>query len=1015
MTTLVMIATILFGVFAYRSLPVSDLPNIAYPTITVTALQPGGSPEYMANLVATPMERNFATISGLKTLSSTNTVGQSQIILNFDLNVNLDSKEVEVQQAITESMPNLPPMPTSPTYQKVNPSDTPILFLILTSSSQTLANLYETGYNILAQPISMIEGISEVQVYGYPYAVRVQADPMQLMTHSVDINALEQTLVESNPNLPAGLIQGRYHDWMIQANGMLTEGEDYDGVIINQDNGVPLYVGDVARGVSALEQRDPYFHYMTENTDFNTIVLAVSRLPNSNTLEISKAIFKELTTLKKSIPGSIKLETFYDKSVPIIDSIRDVQLTLIIALVLVVGVIFVYLGKLTETLIPSVVLPTAIVATFIWMYFFGFNIDTLSLLALILSIGFIVDDSVVVLENVVRHIEMEKHPFEAALDGSKQISTTVLTMSLALSAVFIPFVWMPGILGRIFHEFALTIVIAIFCSGFISLTLNPMLCSRYLKMRLKLKDSSNFSERINIKLVNLYEKFLHHSIRFKKTTVFVGILCIGLSLLFTQLLRTDFMPAGNMSILQGLTQCQQGSSKVNTIDHQVKVNEVLRQYPYQDGFLTIAGYPTDDEGLLFMRLVDASKRPNSIKCVEQLRHSVSDVVGINTYLKPFPLINLQVGSSSSLGEYQYILVSTDSKLLYKTAEAFTKKMRELPGLVGVNSDMRNQTPQLNVNIDRDQAGVFGVTAEEIETTFQYAYGGGRISTFFKNNDLYDLILEVAPGFDLTSADLDLLYIKAPETQALVPMTSVATWEEVVAPASVNHLNTFPSVTISFNLAEGEALGPVIKKLDQIAQEIVPTNVISRVEGSAQVFIETFKALKWLILIAIVVIYLLLGVLYESFIHPITVLSALPIATVGGLFTLWIFNIPLSIISIVGLIVLIGLVQKNGIMMIDFALEHMQVYNESPKTAIIEACRARFRPILMTTLAAMMGALPIAIGFGANASVNRPLGLVIFGGLLFSQLITLFVTPVVFLYMQQLQDWLTHRKKPESVA
>lgn len=1010
MTVLLMVAILLFGIYAYELLPVSDLPNIDYPTITVSASQPGGSPEYMANLVASPLERNFATISDLNTITSTNTVGSTEIVLNFALNADLSSKEVEVAQAITATLPNLPPMPTNPTYEKYNPSDTPILFLVLTTNTQTLAKLYEVGYNILAQPLSMIQGVSQVSVYGQPFAARVQADPMRLMSHSIDFNTLADALIDANPNLPSGLIQGRYEDNIINTFGMLTTGEAYDDVVVHEVDGVPLYVGDVAHGINALSTRDPYFKYITPDSYQNTVVLAVRRLSGSNTIEISKNIFSQIPTLQKGIPASIKLDVFYDKSGPIIDSVNDVQITLLIALILVVGVIFLYLGKLIDTVIPSLVLPLSLIATFIVMYLIGFNLDNLSLLALTLSIGFVVDDSIVVLENIVRHTEMDKTVYQAAVDGSKQISITVLTMSIALSAVFIPFIWMPGILGRVFHEFALTIVIAIYCSGFISLTLNPMLCSRFLRGNsIQNHHGLNFSQKMNAKLVGWYEWALLHSLRFPRLVILVGVVCFGLTLILLQHLHADFIPVGNLSLVEGLHQCQEGSSSVNTIKHMEKVNAKMRKNPYQEGFVTIAGYPSgDDQGAFFMRLVEPSLRPNSTEVTNRLREEVSQVVGINTYFKVFPVINLQVGSSSSLGEYQYTLVSTDAETLYPAAAEFTLRMEAMPELVGVNSDMRIQSPQLNISIDRDRAGVYGITAQAIESTLQYAYTGGRISTFSKGINLYNLIVEAAPGYDLTADDLDLLYIQSPRTQQLVPLTSVASWKQVVAPSSINHINTFPSVTISFNLAPDTALGPVLEKLDALAAEILPEEVSGKIQGTGQVFRETFQSLKWLILIAIVVIYLLLGILYESFIHPFTVLSALPVATVGGLATLWAFNMPLSLYSVVGLIVLIGLVQKNGIMMIDFALEYMQRSGETPHQAIIEACKARFRPIIMTTLAAMVGTLPIVIGYGINGETNRPLGMVIFGGLFVSQLITLFVTPVSFLYMERLHAWVQKR-------
>lgn len=1008
MTTLVMGAILLFGFFCYYALPVSDLPNIDYPTITVNAYSPGASPEYQASLIATPLERQFASISNLRTVTSTNTVGNSQIVLNFDLKADLDAKELEVQQSVNQSLSELPPLPTHPVYKRTNPADTPILFLSLTSHSHPLSDLYEIGYNLLAQPISMIDGVSQVQVYGFPYAVRIQADPMKMVSHRVDFNELAHSIIKSNPNLPSGTLKGRYHDVVLQTEGQIAEGEHYEEVVIREVKGIPLFVGTVAQGISSLDQRDPYFRYVSkEGEEKNTIVLAVSRLPGSNTLNISKEIQNELPILEKGIPGSVKLEVFYDKAVEIKSVIKDVEITLFIALFLVVLVIFIYLGKLLETIIPSLVLPLSLLATCIVIYLLGFNLDTLSLLALILAIGFIVDDSIVVMENIVRHVEMGKKPFEAALDGSKQISLTVLTMSIALAAVFIPFIWMPGILGRVFHEFSVTIVVAILCSGFISLTLNPMLCSRYL-VPYTPNQHLSFSERMNARFVKKYEWLLHHSILYRKTTLLIGIACILLTALLFMLLPFDFIPIGNLSMVKGLVQCNQGSSRINTIEHLQKVNALLLNSPYQNGFLAMGGYPTDDQSVIFMRLAHPSKRPQTPEIAHSLYEDCHQIVGVNSFFKPFPLMNLQVGSNAGLGAYQYTLLSTQPETLYASAEELIEKMRHLPEFTQVNSNMRNKSPQLNISIDRDRAGIYNITAEAIESTLRYAYSGGRIGTFHKGINLYDLILEAEPGFDLTHKDIDLLYIQTPKKE-FVPLTSLAQWKEVVGPASINHFNTFPAVTISFNLAKRVPLGSALKKLDRLAQETLPQGVIGNVQGSAEVFVETFKTMGWLLAVALLVIYLLLGILYESFIHPLTILSALPVALLGGLLTLWLFQEPISLYSFVGLIVLVGLVQKNGIMMIDFALELMRL-GKTPLDAIFEASKERFRPILMTTIAAMAGALPIAIGIGENGEVNQPLGLVVVGGLIFSQAITLFFTPVVFLYMHDFHIHLKRIKK-----
>ncbi len=1006
MTSLVMIALIFFGVYAYRLLPVSDLPNVDFPTLTVTASQPGGSPDYMANLVTTPIERNLATVSGLNTLTSLSKLGRSSIVLNFDLDENLDEKEVEVQAAISKSLPDLPPMPYNPTYARNNPALAPILFLLLSSNTATIAELHEYAYNVLSQPISMINGVSEVVLYANEYAVRVQADPLKMMAHHLDFNDLSHSLVMSNPNLPAGKIRGRFDNYVIESYGQLSSAEQYNNVIIKEQDKTPLFVGDVATAIDAVNERDPFFRYYSQDNIQNMVVLGVTRLPGSNTLEVIRNIEDELPTLRKGIPASIEFQSFFNKGESIVESVHEVQLTLLIALILVVAVIFLYLGKFYETIIPSLVLPMTLVATFIVMYLLGFNLDNLSLLALTLSIGFVIDDAIVVLENIVRHGELGKSPYAAAMHGSKQIGITVITMTIALSAVFIPFIWMPGILGRLFREFSVTLVAAIFCSGIISLTLNPMLCSRFLRVASIKKQ--NLSQRFNQKLVNSYMTLLEHSLNWKKITATAGLSCFVFSILMLKFLPIDFLPPANLNILQGLSLMQQGSSKFNTNEHTTIVADRLQAFDYHNGFLASGGFPSDDQSRFFIRLKDASERPLAVNLARQLMAELAVVPGINTYVRPYPLLNLQTGNTTSFGDYQYTLYSLDRDNLYSSTQLMEQQMHQMPELVGVNSDLRMQSPQLNVHIDRERAGLYNIDARAIEATLQHAYSGGRISTFNKNGDLHDLILEADPRYNLLSDDLDLLYIKG-EHEQMVPLSSVASWEQTVGPASINHFNTFPSATISFSLNKGAAIGPVIKQLDHLATTTLPENVIGSIQGQGKVFVETFKAMAWLTLLALFVIYILLGILYESFVHPLTILSGMPIAALGGLITLWLFNEPLSLYSAIGMIVLIGLVQKNGIMLVDFALEELEDPNKTPLQAVKEACRSRFRPIVMTTLAAMMGALPVAIGFGGQES-TRSMGLVIFGGLFFSQLITLFVTPVIFLYLHKVHERLL-RKKP----
>jgi hydrophobic/amphiphilic exporter-1 (mainly G- bacteria), HAE1 family len=1007
MTTLVMLTVAFFGYLAYKKLPVSDLPNVEYPTLSVRAHQPGGSPEYMANLVATPLERNLATISGLNTMTSASRLGTTQVVLNFDLNVDLNQKEVEVQRAITQTIPVLPPMPYPPTYNRSNPANTPIVFLLLTSDTATIADLYEYGHTVLAQPLSMIDGIADVEIYGIPYAVRVQADPMQLIAHHMDINELRSSLKASNPNLPGGVIRGTHRDYIIEQYGQLHTGEQYNEVVLKERNHTPLHLKDVATAISALEKRAPYFHHISKEGRKNMVILAITRLADSNTLEIARQVEEKLPILQKGIPASIKLSYFFDKAETIVASVEDVQLTLILALTLVVFVIFLYLGKFFDALIPSVVLPMTILATFIAMYLLGFNIDNLSLLALTLAIGFVVDDSIVVMENIVRHVEMGKKPYDAALEGSAQISLTVLTMTLALSAVFIPFVFMPGMMGRLFNEFSLTLIIAIFCSGLISLTLNPLLCRLFLKEK-RQEHKKPLSASFNKWLADRYINILKVTIHYKKTTLAIAFSCIGLTFVVLHFLPSDFMPNSNISILVGRAMHQQGGSKRNTNRHLDILEERIKAYPFIDSFFLSGGQPTNDQGTLYAKLVPAHQRPHANTIAKIMMAELSDIPGVNLFLRPFPMINLQVGGTGGLGSYQYMLYSPDRKALGESTTKLLRAMQQMPELIGVNTNLRNQNPQLAVEFNRDRLGMYGLTLEEVEATLQSAYAGGRISTFSKGVDLYNLILEVKPEYDLVKEDLDLLMIKSKTTGELVPLNSIASWKEELGPAAVNHYNTFPSSTIAFSLAPGASLGPTLKKVKELTKELVAENVNGELVGTTRVFQETFNSLRWLILLAIFVIYVILGILYESFFQPLTILSALPIAIFGGLATLLIFHYPLSLFSAVGMIVLIGIVQKNGIMLVDFAQEAIQKENLSPIQAIIEASSARFRPIIMTTLAAILGAVPVAMGIGDNGETNRPLGLVIIGGLIFSQLVTLFVTPVVFLYMEKIEAYFTSR-------
>ena len=762
MTTMVMLAILLFGAIAIKMLPVSDLPDIEYPTILVSAQMPGGNPQYMADSVATPLEQAFTSISGLNVMTSTNTPGRTEIVLNFDLNRNIDGAEVEVQGAISRTLPLLPPMPNNPIFQRVNPSQAPVLYLTLSSDTIDIGTLYDYAKNLLAEPISMISGVSEVNLYGYPYAVRVEANPELLYIRNLDLSSLAELIVGANPNLPGGSLIGPHQEWVIEPFGMLTTAKEYNNATLKQENGNPLKLEQVARATDALLGRNPFFHLVTKQGIQNTVALTIKRQSDANTIAVTQLIHKKLPELQKSLPASVKLTVFFDDAKAIISSVHEVEITLLIAFALVVLVIYLYLGNWTETVIPALVLPMSIITTFIVMYLLNFSIDNLSLLALILAIGFIVDDAIVVLENIVRHVEMGKQPMQAAIDGSKEISTTVVTMTLSLAAVFIPLVAMPGMLGRIFREFSITIIVTILASGFISLTLNPMLCSRFLKAAKK-KKRTHFTDR----LLDYYMISLKKVFRFKGAALLSGLGCFIFSFLLILALPFDFFPGADLGIIQGMTQCEQGSSLLNTNTHQTKVDEKINANPHIDAFLSVTGNPTSDQGLVFIRLSD-EKRPKAKQIIASLMRELWKIPGINTYLMPMPLINLQVGNSSSLGEYQFALNGLSAKDVYAGAKAFTEKLKSIPEILHVNSDLKIDTPQLNFHILRDQAGIYGVNAFDIEQTLQLAYAGGRISTFNRNQNLYDLILEAEHPYQYHISDLNYLYVKSQETRGARP-------------------------------------------------------------------------------------------------------------------------------------------------------------------------------------------------------------------------------------------------------
>lgn len=1003
MTVLIMFAILLSGLIAFYFLPVSNLPNVDYPSISVSVSFPGASPETMANTVATPLEREFMTIPGIEYVTSSNITSSTNIVLQFEVNKSMDSAAQDVEAAISRAKSHLPPtLPADPVYKKVNPSDTPIIYIALTSETVPLAELYTYANTYIGQRLSMLNGVAQVLVYGSPFAVRVQVNPDILANLGITLEDVSNTIINGNPYLPTGQLIGAVQSSSIVAQGQLETANKYDPLIVAYRNQAPVRIKDLGRAIDSLQNNKFEMRYIDKDRTLPTVVLAVQRQPGSNTIQVADGIHQALPKLMAQLPSSIQMRIVFDRSESIRESIKEVEYTLIIALGFVIFVIFFFLGKWTDTIIPSLILPMSILGTFIFMYFLNYSIDNLSLLALILAVGFIVDDAIVVLENIVRRVEEGENPWYAALEGSKQIGFTILSMTLSLVAVFIPLLFMGGLVGKIFQEFAVTLMIITLLSGFISLTLTPMLCSRFIKPRNHEKDKGLFERLANYfnqTLLSIYRPALAWVLDHRWVTLVIGLASLIISGYYFYALPKDFIPDDDIGFIIGFTQSEQGTSPYRMMDYQRQVVDIVNSNPNVNTIVSLAAFPQARNGIVFVRLKPRNERAPIAEVMHELSNKLMYIPGVNTYLKNVPLIDLSIGTQAK-GSYQYTLQSVDSTLLYPIAERFIERMKNLPGFQGISSDLEIKNPQLNVEILRDQASRLGVSAGKIETALGLAYAGGRVSRIQTAIDQYDVILEVEPRFQQQAKTLSQIYVSSDEGHHLIPLNAVAHWKEEVGPTSINHISQFPSVTVSFNLAPGMPLGTALEELKKLSQEVLPVQVTGQVQGAAQTFQESIESANILLLIAVLAIYIVLGVLYESFIHPLTILSTLPPATFGALITLAYLGLPLSLYAYLGIILLIGIVKKNGIIMIDYALENQRTLHQTPREAIFNACLVRFRPIMMTTLTAIMGAIPIAIAAGTGAEARRPLGLVIIGGLLFSQLITLFVTPAIYLYLDK---------------
>ncbi len=1037
MTTLITASLIVFGVFAYRLLAVAALPAVDFPTIQITATLPGASPETMAASVAGPIERQLSTIAGITSMTSTSALGTTSIIIQFDLNRNIDGAALDVQTALTVAQRKLPiEMTTPPSFRKVNPGDFPILYISLVSPTLPLAVVDDYGEITLAQQISQLPGVAQVLVYGaQKFAVRVQVDPAAAAARGVSLEDVHTVIAKANSNTPVGTIAGVRQDTTLVASAAILHAADYSNVVVAIRNGIPIKINDIGRVIDSVENDKIASSFNGERA----IVLAIQRQPDANTVNVVDLVREHLPSYRAQVPAAVRMEVLNDRSVSIRDSVEDVKVTLAIAISLVVLVIFLFLRKISATIIPALAVPISLIATCAAMYAFGFSINNMTLLALTLSVGFVVDDAIVMLENIVRHIEGGMRPFEAALKGSREIGFTIVSITFSLIAVFIPVLLMGGMVGRVFREFAVSIAVAIILSGFVSLTLTPMLCARVLKAHHEGEREPfilRIFERLFAGMLRGYEVALDAVLRYKFLILIVTFVTMGATVYLYGVIPKGFFPTEDTGFISGTIE---GSSDISfraMMDRARQVATIVQRDKAVDYVNLTVGTggpnPTNNTARLFVALKPRAERKESAtQVIQRLRGSANAVTGMQTYFQNVQNINITGRISKS--EFQYTLQSSDTAALYAAAVPLRDKIAQIDGLRDVTTDLYIKNPQMSVEIDRAKAAIYGVSVDQIRQELFDCFGTRQVGTIYTAANDYQVIEECTPDIQADASGLSKIFLKtnpasgganAPAapgsgvngtgtpTGPAIPLSAVTSIAPAVGPLQVNHQGQQPSVTISFNLAPGYSIGQATEAIRKIERESnLPASIVSGFQGAAQVFEDSKKGQVVLVLAAIFAAYVILGILYESFIHPITIISGLPSAGVGALLTLLLFRMDLSVIAMIGIVMLVGIVKKNAIMMIDFAIERRRV-GLSAEAAIREACLLRFRPIMMTTFAAIFGALPIALGTGAGAELRQPLGVAVVGGLCLSQLLTLFITPVVYLYLDRVDRLLKRRLEPQ---